>query len=461
MLISTLIFEINQVSVHGYQSIFAGGLLLMAKSDNDDSSRLEKENTSLRAAVEELSILNEISTAINSSMSLDEVISLVVQKCIKHLGSEQGTITLLDKNTGGDAFQTIVRQADRTHDFLPFHLDTQLTGWMVVHQKPILSNDLENDDRFRTPSKEDNPIKSLLSAPLLSKGVIIGSLNVFNKRGGKGFTEDDKRLLSIIASQSAQVIENSRLHEEEQALAHIREEMKAAFKIQTGLLPKEMPVLAGYEIAGKSVPAKDIGGDYFDFIRLDDGRLVACLGDVSGKGMPAALLMSNLQATFRGQDLANASPCEIMCRSNDLLYRSTAPDKFATFFFGILDAGKNEFRYCNAGHNYPILIGADQINKRLDQGGLLLGALEGSIYSDGLIEFKPGDLLLIFSDGISEARSPSEEEFGEDILPDLILKHIDENAIDIIDHIMDEACRFSESSARHDDMTMVVIKRLR
>ncbi|MBN2185227.1 MAG: SpoIIE family protein phosphatase [Candidatus Krumholzibacteriota bacterium] len=432
----------------------------MVKFDKDDARRLEKENASLRAAVEELSILNEISTAINSTMSLDQVIGLVVQKCIKHLGSEQGTITLLKKSTEKNEFHTIVRQADKSRNFLPFHLDTQLTGWMIVNQKPILSNDLENDDRFKLLSNEENPIRTLLSVPLLSKGTIIGSLNVFNKRNDMGFTEADKRLLSIIATQSAQVIENSRLQEEEKALAHMREEMKTAFKIQTRLLPKKMPALKGYEVAGKSIPAKDVGGDYFDFIRVDDNRTAACLGDVSGKGMPAALLMSNLQATFRGQDLASTPPCEIMSRSNDLLFRSTEPDKFATFFFGILDTEKHKLNYCNAGHNYPFLIRKNGCSQRLELSGLLLGALEGSKYSDAAVNLEPGNLLLVFSDGISEARNSAEAEFGEDILPDLILKHIDETAMEIIDHIMDAAISFTEGSSQRDDMTLVIIKRL-
>ncbi|TFG90984.1 MAG: GAF domain-containing protein [Candidatus Atribacteria bacterium] len=443
-----------------YPIILTKAISVMAEFDKNAAEKLEKENISLRAAVEELSILNEISTAINSTMSLDQVIRLVVQKCIKHLGSEQGTITLLNKGAEENSFQTIVRQADKTHDFLPFHLDTQLTGWMIINQKPILSNDLENDDRFKTLTNEANPIRALLSVPLLSKGIIIGSLNVFNKRDDKVFTDEDKRLLSIIATQSAQVIENARLHEEEKVLAHIREEMKTAFKIQTGLLPKEIPVLNGYELAGKSIPAKDVGGDYFDFIKLDDGRIAACLGDVSGKGMPAALLMSNLQATFRGQDLANHPPRELMSRSNELLFRSTDPDKFATFFFGILDTEKHEFHYCNAGHNYPFHIKENNCSKRLELGGLLLGALEGSKYSDGIVKLEPGNLLLIFSDGISEARNPAEAELGEEILPDLILKHTHETAMEIIDHIMDAADRFAEGSSQMDDMTIVIIRRL-
>ncbi|MBN2072286.1 MAG: SpoIIE family protein phosphatase [Candidatus Krumholzibacteriota bacterium] len=431
----------------------------MVEFDRSTAEKLEKENFRLKAAVEELSILNEISTAINSTMSLDQIIRLVVQKCVKHLVSEQGTVTLLSKNTEENAFHTIERQADRTHDFLPFHLDTQITGWMIVNQKPILSNDLDNDDRFKILDNEKNPIKTLLSVPLLSKGRIIGSLNVFNKRHDLGFTEEDKRLLSIIASQSAQVIENARLYEEEKMLESIREEMKTAFKIQTGLLPKEPPSVPGYDLSGRSIPAKEVGGDYFDFISLCDGRIVACLGDVSGKGMPAALLMSNLQATFRGQDLANQSPCEIMSRSNDLLFRSTDPEKFATFFFGILDPANHKLHYCNAGHNHPFLVNRDNRTRRLELSGLLLGALEGSKYSNATVDIDPGDILLVFSDGISEARNPSENEFGEEILPDLILKHHERSATEIIDRIMKAVYEFADGSSQMDDMTIVAIKR--
>ena len=178
---------------------------MMAKQD--EFGRLEAENRRLKSAVEELSIINDISTAINSTLSLDKIIELIVQKCIKHLKVEQGTVTLLESGGSENQFRTIMRKADQTTGYMPLHLDTQITGWMLVNKKPLVIDDLESDERFRTFESDGPLFRTLLSVPLILKGRIIGSINVFNKRGGEQFSEADKRLLSIIATQSAQVIE--------------------------------------------------------------------------------------------------------------------------------------------------------------------------------------------------------------------------------------------------------------
>ena len=179
-----------------------------------------------------------------------------------------------------------------------------------------------------------------MCVPLSLKRQLIGVLTVFNKRAAEGFTESDQRLLSIIAAQSAQVIENARLYEEEQALREMRRDLEVARNIQMKLLPKSAPEIAGFDIAGKSVPAQNVGGDYFDFLPAGEQRFAICLGDVVGKGMPAALLMANVQATIRGQNLLQPSAGECLGRSNRLLYESTDSDKFVTLFYGILDPSR-------------------------------------------------------------------------------------------------------------------------
>ncbi len=434
---------------------------MAGKSDDGNLEKLQGENERLKAAVEELSILNDISTAINSALSLEKIIELIVRKCVKYLCAEQGTVTILERRERENPFVTMVRDADRSTGFLPLHLDTQITGWMLAHKEPLVIDDLAHDPRFKSvaAADADNPVKSLLSVPLLLKGTIMGSLNVFNKRGKAGFTESDKRLLSIIATQSAQVIENARLLEEEKTLIHMREEMEMACRIQMGLLPAEPPAVKGYDIAGRSIPARTVGGDYFDFINLGDDRIVCCLGDVSGKGMPAALLMSNLQATFRGQDLANHRPEKIMEKSNILLFRSTDPDKFATFFFGVLDSRRHSFEYCNAGHNYPILSCCRE-SRRLEKSGLLLGAFEEAQYESGRIEMADGDVLTIFSDGISEAVNAGDEEFGEERICKAVCECRDFPAREIIDRIVAGVRKFTGDLPQRDDMTLVVVRRL-
>lgn len=429
--------------------------------ENGRMNKLEAENARLKNAVEELSIINDISTAINSTLSLEKIIELIVQKCIKHMSVEQGTVTLLENGAQDNQFKTIMRQADQSSGYMPFHLDTQITGWMMKNKKPLIIDDLDSDDRFRTLESEENPIRTLLSVPLMLKGRIIGALNVFNKHGGNKFSEPDKRLLCIISTQSAQVIENARLYEEEQSLMRIQEEMKIAYNIQMGLLPKGAPIIEGYDLAGKSLPAKSVGGDYFDLIRLGDGRLFFCLGDISGKGMPAALLMSNMLATLRGQNLDLTTPRSIMNHSNEHMFRNTDPERFSTLFLGVLDPENAELIYSNAGHNLPFIVNETGSVKRLETGNIVLGAIEDVTYTEDSIKLEKGDTLLIFSDGISEAINPNEEEFGEDPLPALVKANRESSATSLIDTIIEEVIKHAGKAPQRDDMTIVVIKRMR
>lgn len=425
--------------------------------ENGKLNKLELENERLKNAVEELSIINDISTAINSTLSLEKIIELIVQKCIKHMQVEQGTVTLLENGGQDNQFKTIMRQADQSSGYMPFHLDTQITGWMLKNKKPLIIDELESDDRFKILDTEENPIKTLLSVPLIFKGRILGSLNVFNKRGGTVFSETDKRLLCIISTQSAQVIENARLYEEE---LRMQEEMKIAYNIQMGLLPKGAPVIDGYDVAGRSMPAKSVGGDYFDLIRLCDGRLFFCLGDISGKGMPAALLMSNMMATLRGQNLDLTTPASIMNVSNEHMFRNTDPERFSTLFLGVLDPGSSELVYSNAGHNLPYIVRSSGDVERLETGNLVLGAIDEVIYTEDTVKLGTGDTLVVFSDGISEAINPEEEEFGEDPLPGIVMANSSSSAMILIDTIIEEVVRHAGRAPQRDDMTMVVIRRI-
>jgi sigma-B regulation protein RsbU (phosphoserine phosphatase) len=331
---------------------------------------------------------------------------------------------------------------------------------MLKNQKPLLVNDLQNDSRFQFKDRSEDPIRSILSVPLVLKGRMIGMLNLFNKRTDGGFGEADQRLLGIIGSQSAQTIENARLATEEQNLKLMQEEMRLAYDIQMNLLPKEPPKVPGYDIAGVSLPAKAVGGDYFDFIQMGDDRLGFCLGDVSGKGMPAALLMANLQATLRGQIDMCASPRTCLDRSNALLYRSTDAEKFATLFCGVLDFRNHKLTYSNAGHNYPFYFTEDGEPARLAVGGLILGCLETFSYREESFDFRRGDALLVFSDGISESTNANDEEFGEDRIGRILIDNRDLPAAEIINAVIRSVREYSGESAQMDDMTLLIIKRV-
>ncbi|MBN2432055.1 MAG: SpoIIE family protein phosphatase [Acidobacteria bacterium] len=428
------------------------------QSFDSDVERLRQENIRLRRAVEELSLLNEIATAINSSMTLDRILNLMLQKCQKAMQLEQGAVLLLDQPEAENPFKTKVRRGDTDSDILPYRLDTQLTGWMIRHQQPLLVNNLAADPRFRGIEGEDVPIKTLLAVPLLVKGRMIGVLTMFNKREDGGFTDEDQRLLTIIAMQSAQVIENARLLEEEKALLRMQEELRLAAHIQNNLLPEKAPPFPGYDIAGRSVPAKQVGGDYFDFMLLDGHRLAFCLGDITGKGMPAALLMSNLQATVRGQAVLSESAGDCVKRANLMLYHSTTAEKFATFFYGILDRERHTLSYSNAGHNYPLLFRRNGALQHLKTGGIVLGCLEEYDFEEETLPFHAGDLLVVFSDGIPDAENRNEQEFGEEHLAEVIRRHRQETAAGLLERILMSVNEFAAGCPQRDDMTLLVIR---
>ncbi|MFH1755503.1 MAG: GAF domain-containing SpoIIE family protein phosphatase, partial [Candidatus Latescibacterota bacterium] len=357
-----------------------------------------------------------------------------------------------------DSMKTLVRAMRTSSAHERFHLNQNLLGWMHLHKRPLQTNDPRNDERFRGVKWEES-IHSLICVPLMVKSELIGVLTVYNKKSKAKFTEADQRLLGIIAAQSAQVVENARLYEEEKAHAILQQQIRLARQIQIDLLPSEPPEMPGYEIAGMSIPAQEVGGDYFDFIFIDDKRLAICLGDVSGKGLPASLLMANLQATLRGQTFFEISAGECTSRSNKLLYKSTDPEKFATLFYGVLNRETHEFCFCNAGHENPMLFTNSGKPVRLATGGLVLGVSQDFQFEEETIVIASGGLLVIFSDGVSEASNPDDEQFGDDRLLELIRANRNEPSSVIITKIVEAVTEHTGDAPQMDDITLIVVKR--
>jgi len=418
---------------------------------------LQDENTRLRKAVQELSVLNDLARDISSTLSLEDVIQNVVKRSVRALQCQQGTITLLKEETQ-DEMKTFVRENDSVADHVQFHLNQNILGWMMINKKPLLSNDLAADSRF-AGVKMDSGIRSVLCVPLLVKNSLLGILTIFNKKENGEFSEDDKRLLAIIAAQSAQVLENARLYEQEKNLRAMQEQLKLAQKIQQDLLPQKPPTLKGFEIAGVSLPAQSVGGDYYDFIKLDDRRTAICLGDVTGKGLPASLLMANVQATLRGQAIVNPSPKECLTRANRLLYESTSPEKFVTLFYAILDAENYQVAFCNAGHDHPYLITRSGEVVRLKTGGLMLGVMPDYPFAEDSVALNPDDTLVIYSDGIPEAMNSSGEFFGDPALEAVLKLHSSESAGQLLNVVVDAVKKYAGTHTQSDDITIVVIKR--
>jgi sigma-B regulation protein RsbU (phosphoserine phosphatase) len=432
----------------------AGDLEDRNRSTLDD---LQGENQRLKRAVKELSVLNRLATEIGSSLDSQTILERIVNNSIRAVHGEQGVLALVPPRGERPTKKTLVRVMYSSHSEIRYELSDAVIGWMHLNKRPLLVNSPRTDERFRN-EQWDERIASLLSVPLIIKSQLTGILTVYNKKKEQKFNEDDQRLLAILASQSAQVIENARLYEEEKELIKLQVEYNAAARIQEHLLPATAPEIPGYELAGKSLAARNVGGDFFDFIRVDEGQWAICLGDVAGKGLPAALLMANLQATIREQTLRRTPIRECLMRSNSSLYRSTDPERYATVFCGILDVNQQTFRFTNAGHVYPLLFssGGDVISLRT--GGPPIGLLEDCWHDEEELPFQPGDLLLIFSDGLIDAVNEAEEHFGAERLRRTVEENRTLSAEELVEKIIRSVDLHSGSCSQLDDITLVTVK---
>ena len=418
----------------------------------------QEENRRLKRAVEELSILNDLARAIGASLNLQDIMRTIIHRSIRAIRADQGVITLVDHQSH-DVMKTLVRTMASSSQSPQYHFSQSLLGWMHLNKKPLTVNDPRTDERFRGVQWDDS-IRSLLCVPMMVKSTLVGVLTVYNKKDGVSFTEEDQRLLAIIAGQSAQIVENARLYEDEQALRKMKEEVRLAATIQMDLLPKAPPVLPGYDIAGVSIPAQLVGGDAFDFIPVDDTHIAVCVADVSGKGLPASLLMANVQATLRGQTLSSPTAAVCVQRANKLLHQSTSSDKFVTLFYSSLDTSNHTLTYCNAGHDNPFHFSGPGPPNRLSTGGLVLSIMEDFPYQEDVAKLLPGDVVVVYSDGITEAVDLRQVQFGDRKIESVVSECRSLSAAGIIDAIVSAVREHAGSAPQADDMTIVVIKRL-
>ncbi|NBB85684.1 MAG: SpoIIE family protein phosphatase [Bacteroidetes bacterium] len=427
----------------------------------DAISRLQDENMRLRRAVDELALLNDLALAISGSLDSEQIMRSIIGRSIRALKAEQGDISLLGADDVSPS-RTLVRSMISTSAHSPLHLNQNLLGWMQLNKRPLLINEPATDERFRNVTWEAS-IHSVLSAPLLVKSKLIGILTVYNKRsdGSAGFSESDQRMLSIIAAQSAQVVENARLHEEEKAYLFMRREVELASDIQQRMLPATAPEIAGFTVSGRNVTAQEVGGDYFDYIRMSDHRWALCLGDISGKGLPASLLMTNLQAILRGQTDHLTAPGDILKYANNQLYRSTSADKFATLFLAVLDTETHTLTYSSAGHEHPFLLRSDGSHRRLQKGGVPLGMMPGMVYEEETVELSAGDCLFVFSDGVTDVSTMDDEMFGEERLTALLREAATTRMppSHLITHVVDACLRHSGAADLFDDVTALALQR--
>ncbi len=421
----------------------------------------DQEYNRLKQAVEELTTLNKIANSINLTMTVDQISSNIVEHCRKRVKAGQGVIFLLDdEEKVEDRFKTFVRDMAPKKNQLPFHLNNSLLGWMLKNKDILISNTPNSDDRLRGVDFDKLGMDSLIAAPLLSRRGLIGILVLYNKTGGNGFEELDKRFLGIVGTQVTKVIEDARLIDKERKLNSIEKEIKVAKTIQEGFLPKNNIVNDQFEIYGFNIPAKEVGGDYYDMIPLDDNRVFVSLGDISGKGMPAALLTGNAQAVLRSQihQSRDINLPELADCLNNLIYQFTSSEQYITALFGIFNKAENKLSYINAGHLPPTIVRNNGTIESHDLANLVIGVVPDAPFNTYELFLEKGESAYIFTDGITEAMNENDEQFGDDRFNEILIKNIGKKPEHVCSEIRREIIRFRGKAEQSDDITVLTIK---
>lgn len=406
-----------------------------------------------------LSIVSQVGIALLPRTSLEDTLKMTIDLVFQAIPAERGFLFLKEN---GELSCKIARGASEAA--LPtasqVQLSRSITNKVLSEGASVLTSDAMHDPRFQSQhSVVLSQIRSVMAVPLASGEEIFGMVyvdNPFNNR----FQEEDLKVLTTIASVASIKIENDRLLEERLEKRRMEEELKVASEIQMRLQPFSPPKLDGWEMTGVSFPCREIGGDYYDFIqRKRDSHLIVAVGDVSGKGTGAALLMSSLHAAVRAQSQTRASISEVMGEINQYIFENSPSNKFLTLFYGDVDPQTGTLHYSNGGHNAPIFVRSSGEVERLDKGGLPIGMMQVSVYQEESVIFEPGDVLVIYSDGITESINERDEEFDEERLIDVVKNNLGRSASGIRDRIDEALSRFVGTTAPVDDMTLMIIKR--
>jgi sigma-B regulation protein RsbU (phosphoserine phosphatase) len=318
-------------------------------------------------------------------------------------------------------------------------------------------------DALPVPVRESLAVEPGSAVFRIRSEELIGIVVCGPRMAGLSYSSADLEFGAGLIAQAAVAFENAWRMEEILARKQIEQELSIAAGIQESLFPSVLPALGGSDLAARNRQARQVGGDYYDVLPIDhggpDGRHLLCVADISGKGLPAALLMSNIQATLRATLGSHPSLADLAGRVNSLLYASTPSNKYATAFFLEYDPSSGQCAYVNGGHNDGILLRRDGSVTLLATTGLPVGLFARADYEEGRTAMEPGDLLLLYSDGVTEADDVSEEEFGMDRTIDVLRAHRDEPASAIVDHMIHAIDEFAGAAPQHDDITLMALKR--
>lgn len=434
-------------------------------------SDMEKQNAALLSRVEELKAereglltLQKISNVINSVLDSQKLLNMIMDMVVRELRAERGAIVLKDEKEG------FIYKAARNIDKEELSRTDSDLSYSIVKKviktgEPVLTSDAQADGRFQSQSIVDLKLRSILCVPFTIKDRVIGAVYVDNRFVSGLFTERDLDFLVAFSNQAAVAIENAFLYEELAEKERMEQELSIAARIQAGLLPKALPEVPGVEVYGKMIPAREVGGDYYDFIEAPDkSSLTIVIGDVSGKGIPAGLVMVMARLILHHflRD-TKASTKETLLAANQMLKDNTEPFIFMSLLLMRWDSKVNKFIYTGAGHeNLVVCYAKDNRIETIPAGGVVLGVKENieDFLEERELILSPGDCVIFYTDGVTECNSKSGDMLELDGFVEMVKKHTGKSAKEMVDRLLAELQEFMGGAEQHDDITLTIVKKL-
>lgn len=398
--------------------------------------------------VEKINILLETLMEISKDFTTFSSVRQILERFKFHLMGQLSINKYAIYLKEGRFYKELVNRFDKE---IPHNFLEQLEKYSKITPAHNLKNEL--------PTDLANCCITAIS-PMFYQSELKGFVLIGKKLTNGELTQENLLFIEVLSNTLITALENHRLFLEEIEKKKLENELNLALEIQKNLLPKSSPKIAGYDIEGISRPTKAVGGDYFDFIKINDKKWLIVIADVSGKGVPASLLMANLQAAIRTVAPLDLPLNSILKNINTLIFENTSPEKFITLFIAEINNQDNSFRYINAGHNPPLYINQKKQSRELSEGGLILGIIkEIEDFEQGEINLEKGDIIFCYTDGLSEAYN-GDEEFGIDRIQNILTTKAQNNSNEIIEEMLKEVQNFSGEKEQYDDITMITIKKI-
>ena len=433
----------------------------------DSAPPVERATTTAVGDLRQIAALLEGLRALGSGRVLDDVLSLVLDSAIEVSGAERGFIMLAGP-TGELEFKMARGRGRTTLSGGSFATSRKIPEEVFRTGEPRIVADLLDGDLANVHmGTVALGIRNVLCVPLrlvryLDKAEAVGEerrigvLYLDSREKGSLLSNSTRAALETLATEAAVAIENARLYRETMEKARMEQEMRIAAEIQQALLPKGGRTGVYFKAAAASLPCRSIGGDFYDYVDLSDGSLGFALGDVAGKGPPAALLSAMMQGIFAAQAAGSDPPSQTITRVNLALYRRGIESRFVTLMYGALYPD-GRLRYCNAGHNPPLVVGPSGF-RRLERGGPIVGLFEGATYEEETVTLTTGDWLIVFSDGVSEALSAAGDEYGESRILTCVQNNLDQEPQALLEAMFSDVRDFARGAAQSDDITAMVLR---